>query len=108
MKCVEEPSPDTYKEEFAKFCEGPDRSKFRELLKQNTGEYAYIDFKEKWLEVPKFAKHILGFANSGGGVLVIGVREENTGSLNISSIYLLGLLKKKYIVIKRANMMVGA
>jgi hypothetical protein len=30
------------KEEFAKFCESPDRTKFRELLKQNTGEYPHL------------------------------------------------------------------
>jgi predicted HTH transcriptional regulator len=73
----------SFKEEFAKFCESPDRTKFRELLKQNTGEYAFIDFKENWLEFPNLAKHILGFANSGGGVLVFGVKEENTGSLTV-------------------------
>jgi len=75
-----------FKEEFAKFCESPDRTKFRELLKQNTGEYAFIDFKEKWLEFPKLAKHILGFANSEGGILIIGIREENTGSLTVLGI----------------------
>lgn len=69
------------KEEFAKFCESPDRTKFRELLKQNTGEYAHVDFKTLWPEKPELAKHVLGFANSGGGVLVIGVKEENSGSL---------------------------
>ena len=37
----------SFKEEFAKFCETPDRTKFRELIKQNTGEYNHIDFKKK-------------------------------------------------------------
>ncbi len=71
----------TIKEDFAKFCESPDRAKFRELLKNNTGEYNHIDFKEKWMDKDKLAKHILGFANAGGGVLVIGVKEEQDGSL---------------------------
>ncbi|MDD5242432.1 MAG: ATP-binding protein [Syntrophorhabdaceae bacterium] len=69
-----------FKEEFAKFCESPDRTKLRELLKQNTGEYAHIDFKERWPEIPETAKHVLGFANSGAGVLVIGISEEQNGS----------------------------
>jgi predicted HTH transcriptional regulator len=71
------------KEEFAKFCESPDRTKFRDLLKQNTGEYPHIDFKEMWLEKEKLAKHVLGFANSEGGVLVFGVKEEHDGKLTI-------------------------
>lgn len=75
----------SFKEEFAKFCESPDRTKFKELIKQNTGEYAHIDFKETWLEIPKLAKHILGFANSEGGVLVIGIKEDS-GSLTVKGI----------------------
>lgn len=76
----------SFKEEFAKFCETPDRTKFRELIKQNTGEYNHIDFKETWLAVPKLAKHILGFGNSGGGVLVFGIKEEDSGSLTIKGL----------------------
>ena len=76
----------SFKEEFAKFCENPDRTKFRELIKQNTGEYNHIDFKEKWIEIPIVAKHILGFANSEGGVLVFGIKEETTGSLIVQGI----------------------
>lgn len=75
-----------YKEEFAKFFEDPDRTKFRDLLKQNTGEYPHLDFKEKWLEHSKLAKHVLGFANSGGGILVFGVKEESDKSLTPSGI----------------------
>lgn len=70
-----------YKESFGKFFENPDRTTFRELLKDTTGEYAHIDFKENWLDYPKLAKHILGLSNSEGGVLVIGVKEEDSGSL---------------------------
>ena len=76
----------SFKEEFAKFCESPDRTKFRELIKQNTGEYNHIDFKEKWLEVTMIAKHVLGFANSEGGVLVFGIKEEDSGSLVVQGI----------------------
>lgn len=70
------------KEDFAKFAETPDRVKFREFLKQNTGEYPFVDFKETWLDDPKLAKHILAMSNSGGGVLVIGMGENPDKSLN--------------------------
>lgn len=78
--------PPSIKEEFAKFLENPDRTKLRELLKQNTGEYNHLDFKEKWLEPPVIARHILGFANSGGGVLVVGVKEEDNGCFIVDGI----------------------
>ena len=67
-------------EGFAKFFEEPTRESLRELLKHNIGELDGLDFKEVWPETPKLAKHILGFANSGGGALVIGVKENADGS----------------------------
>ena len=39
-------------EKFVKFFENPDRIKFRELIKNNTGEYPQIEFKENWIEIP--------------------------------------------------------
>jgi predicted HTH transcriptional regulator len=65
------------KEEFAKFFESPDRVKFRDLLKNNTGEYNHLDFKAEWIEQEPLAKAILGFANSKGGAVVFGVKENN-------------------------------
>jgi predicted HTH transcriptional regulator len=72
-------------EVFAEFFEQPTRDSLRELLKNNLGEFNYLDFKEQWL--PKeargeFARDILGFANSGGGVMVIGVKEHTDRSLS--------------------------
>jgi predicted HTH transcriptional regulator len=46
----------------------------------------HIDFKEMWLEKEKLAKHVLGFANSEGGVLVFGVEEEHDGKLTIKGL----------------------
>ena len=69
-------------EDFAKFFENPDRTSFRELLKQNKGEFDHIDFKKIWKNDPEIAKQILGFANSGGGVLVIGVEEKPDGTMD--------------------------
>lgn len=64
-------------EEFAVFFENPTRDSLRKLLSRNFGESNQIDFKESWPESNKLAKHILAFANSGGGVILNwGIRKE--------------------------------
>jgi hypothetical protein len=62
-------------EDFARFAEQPTRERLRGLLQHNVGELAHLDFKEAWPEHSKLARHILGLANTGGGVIVIGVAE---------------------------------
>ena len=69
-------------EEFASFFEQPSRESFRNLVKRNFGERNQIDFKQEWPEQAKLAKHILAMANSGGGVLVIGIAEKSDGTLD--------------------------
>lgn len=64
-------------EAFAKFAEDPDRERLRNLLRDHTGELNELDFKQDWQEVPKVAKHIIGIANSGGGCIVFGVKQQN-------------------------------
>ena len=77
----------SFKETFARFLKSPDRETFRELLRQHTGEYDHLDFKEKWEDKGKLAKHILAFANSGGGCIVIGVAEtKDTSALEIKGL----------------------
>jgi hypothetical protein len=71
----------TFNEEFAKFFETPSREGLRELLKNNFGELPNLDFKEEWPVLSKFAKHILGLANYGGGCVIVGVGEEPDKSL---------------------------
>lgn len=69
-------------EEFARFFENPTRDKFRELLKSNYGELDNLDFKEEWSSNwSKTAKHILGIANTGGGCLIVGVKQLEDHSL---------------------------
>ena len=70
------------REEFAKFLEQPDRVTLRDLLRSHVGESDQHDFKEEWPPLgPKLARHVLGFANSGGGILVLGVKEHADGSM---------------------------
>lgn len=68
-------------EPFARFFEKPTRPALQTLLQENYGEFDHIDFKSSWTLNSKLAKHVLGFANSGGGVLVVGVHQEEDNSL---------------------------
>lgn len=73
-------------EAFAKFFETPTRGALRSLLRENVGEFNHLDFKEAWLPGPKLARHILGFANSEGGVIVVGLKELADSSLSADGI----------------------
>lgn len=65
----------TGREVYARFFEQPSREALRSLLQNHIGETADLDFKREWPSRPELAKHVLGFANGGGGVLVVGVEE---------------------------------
>jgi len=47
---------------------------------KDTDYKSAIEFKEKNDFSAKLVKHILGFANSGGGLLIIGYNESEDGS----------------------------
>ena len=59
------------------FLKEPTKENFRRFLLENCGEMDEIDYKDKWIEKGRLAKTILSMANSGGGVIIVGVREEN-------------------------------
>ncbi len=69
---------DTFYNEFLK---DPSKDTFSRFLKNNVGEMDNIDFKEKWTEKGKLAKTILSIANSRGGIIAIGIKENEDGSL---------------------------
>jgi len=69
------------KELFSKFFEEPSRDILREVLRQHVGETRNIDFKTAWPDHPGLAKQCLGMANSEGGCLIIGMREDDDKSL---------------------------
>src|SRR4051812_27963539 len=52
------------------------RESLREFLHSHTGEQAECDFKADWPVLLDLAPDVLAFANSGGGVIIIGVAEE--------------------------------
>lgn len=58
----------------------PTKENLKNLLLHNTGETDFLDFKMKWIEITKLAKHILAIANSGGGCIVVGVSQAEDGT----------------------------
>src|SRR3954454_9311524 len=71
-----------FRENLAKLLDSPSRESLRELLKNNYGEFTECDFKEKWPADTSLAKHILAMANSGGGIIIVGVRENDDKTLD--------------------------
>lgn len=59
----------------------PTKDHFRKFLKNNLGEFNGIDFKNEWIDKGKLAKIILAMANSNGGIIIVGVREDKDGNL---------------------------
>lgn len=76
-----EMEPKDIKEQAADLFNAPNRVKFREFLKTNTGEYDDIEFKGDYIECPKLAKHIIAMANSGGGMIIFGMEEDEQNKL---------------------------
>lgn len=64
----------------------PTLDHFREFMRNQTGEHNSIDFKEIWIEKSKLAKEILAIANSGGGILVFGVKENTDNSFDFTGL----------------------
>lgn len=64
------------KEHFAKFLENPTREGLREIIQNHLGETKNLDFKEAWESHSKMAKHLLGFANSIGGCVILGISQK--------------------------------
>ncbi len=69
--------PKQFHEALARFFETPTRETLRELLRTHFGELDGCDFKAEWPpHLSNIARHILGIANSGGGVIVVGMAEK--------------------------------
>ncbi|HEX8569831.1 MAG TPA: hypothetical protein VF699_07905 [Caulobacteraceae bacterium] len=75
------PPSSPWREGFAKLLEDPSRDKLHELLRESGGEFRDLDFKVEWPAKAALAKQVLALGNIGGGVLVVGVRENADGSL---------------------------
>ena len=63
------------------FLKSPSKDNFREFLQNALGEMDEVDYKEIWIEKGHLAKTLLAMANSRGGIIVVGIKEEEDGSL---------------------------
>lgn len=68
------------KDRFATFLRSPSRDDLLKIFDTALGEESYLDYKEDWPATEKMAKHVIGMANSGGGLIVIGVSELPDGT----------------------------
>lgn len=65
-----------WEDEFRDFLQSPSREEFREFISQNyLQELNEFEFKEEMIEWSKLAKSILGIANTKGGCIVFGLKE---------------------------------
>ncbi len=64
----------------------PTLDNLKELLLHNTGETDFLDFKSKWIEMTKLAKHILAISNSGGGCIIVGVTQLDDGTTTLDGL----------------------
>jgi predicted HTH transcriptional regulator len=71
-----------FKEQFARFLEEPSREALRALLRDHLGEFDECDFKVVWPAPGKAARIVLAMANSGGGVVVFGVKQLDDGGFD--------------------------
>ena len=66
---------------YDEFLKEPTKESFRAFLQNSGGELDEVDFKEQWIEKGALAKTILAMANSHGGVIVVGIKENGDGTL---------------------------
>ena len=61
------------------FFEKPSKKKLKNVLSKHFGEFDHVDFKGAWPEASSLARHVLAMANSEGGALIFGVRQDKAG-----------------------------
>lgn len=69
------------KEYMYNFLQEPTRERFVDIVFDGVGEQNCIDFKKIWIEPQKLSEIILGMANTGGGVIILGVEEKENGTI---------------------------
>jgi len=74
------------KECMYKFLQEPTRESFIDIVFSGVGEQNSIDFKKIWIEPQKLSEIILGMANTGGGVVILGVEEKKDGTIEATGL----------------------
>jgi predicted HTH transcriptional regulator len=71
------------RDQISELIESPDKAKIREHLQNTLGETDNVDYKADFSNYSKLSKHILAIANTGGGLIIIGVdQNKKTGEIN--------------------------
>lgn len=70
------------KDSIYDFLTNLDKENFADLLRTADYESDNLDFKEKWIEKGVLAKELLAMANSGGGIIIFGVKEVETNKFD--------------------------
>lgn len=78
--------PKQIKDLVFKLLQEPTLDNFRDFLRGQTGEHNTIDFKEKWCEQKKLVKEMISIANTGGGIIVFGVHENDDKTFSYDGI----------------------
>jgi predicted HTH transcriptional regulator len=76
------------KDDIARFVAEPTREGLQELIRFFGGEFDQYELKEAWPPLPRMAKTALAIANSGGGVILFGIRDatlEPVGLVELAS-----------------------
>ena len=70
-----ESSPSYFRDALAEFLLDPSKSALFSYLKNQLGEQPAVDYKAIWPKKEQLAKHLIGMANVGGGIFLMGVAE---------------------------------
>lgn len=71
-----------FKESIYNVLQNPTRENLLDIFDNSFGEQDNLDFKEIWIDMQKLSEITLGIANSGGGAVIIGVKENDDGTLD--------------------------
>ena len=63
------------------FLKEPTKDNFSSFVKSNCGEFDEIDYKKEWPDKGKLSRNILAMANSHGGIIIVGIEEQEEGTL---------------------------
>jgi predicted HTH transcriptional regulator len=63
------------KEDIARFVADPTREGLQHLIRYFGGEFDQYELKEAWPALPRVAKTVLAIANSGGGIILFGIKD---------------------------------
>ncbi|MCM1507470.1 MAG: ATP-binding protein [Ruminococcus flavefaciens] len=66
---------------YDNFLKEPTKDNLRKFLKDACGELDEVDFKAEWIEKGHLAKTMLAMANSHGEIIIVGVKEEEDGTI---------------------------